>query len=38
VEILGRQKDAAAEQLIEAMAEQDADPTVRQAARKALGR
>lgn len=38
VEILGRQKDAAVEQLIEAMAEQDADPTVRQAARKALGR
>lgn len=38
VEILGRQKDAAVDPLIEAMAEQDTDPTVRQAARKALGR
>jgi HEAT repeat protein len=38
VEILGRQRDAAVEPLIEAMTEQDTDPTVRQAARKALGR
>jgi HEAT repeat protein len=38
VEVLGRQRDAAAETLIEALAEQDPDQAVRQAARKALGK